>query len=660
MNFAHYNKKSYQVFYFMVTADELRKKYLDFFSAKGHAIIPSASLVPDETDPTALFTTAGMHPFKRYYLEPNEIEISQAVTVQKCLRTGDIEEVGDKTHLTFFEMLGNFSFSYPNKKDSYFKTEALQYAWDFLTKEIGIDKSRIYATYFQGEKEIAEDKESLKILKNIDGLKEIKPQGKEDNFWSLGTEGSPGGPTVEFYVDGIEIWNCVFNEYVLRRGHYEPLKNKGVDTGMGLERLLTVLNGLDNVYETELFAPIIIKIKNLSGCHCEEERRSNPELNNGIATLHSASFAMTDKGKGGKDNRSCRIIADHIKASVFIIADGVAPSNVGRGYVLRRLIRRAVGYGKIIGIDDNFLKQITETVINIYKKTYPEVEKNKDKIFEELEKEENKFQEELKQVRETNWEEVFALRPKENGGFYSVSEAHAMRIGRIAFDFFQTKGFPLEFILEELDKLKVDYDKNLVSNYFNKELEKHQELSRTASAGKFKGGLADGGEKVKKLHTATHLLLAALREVLGDHVYQKGSNITAERLRFDFSHPDKLTDEQKQKVEDLVNEAIKKDLPISFQEMSLDEAKKMGAMGVFEAKYGDKVKVYKIGPSTGSGQAPSTGSGQTSKSLTLEQSFSCEICGGPHVKRTGELGHFKIKKEQSSGAGVRRIKAVLK
>jgi len=591
-------------------ARELRKKFLDFFRAKGHAIIPSASLVPSETDPTALFTTAGMHPFKQYYLKPNETEISRAATIQKCVRTVDIEEVGDETHLTFFEMLGNFSFGYPNKKNSYFKREALRYAWDFLTGEMNIDKSRICATYFQGGKEAAEDKESLKILKELDGLNKVKPQGAKDNFWSLGMEGSPGGPTVEFYVDGIEIWNCVFNEYVLKSGRYEPLKNKGVDTGMGLERMLAVLNGLDNVYETELFAPIIENLETQISKRETANQNSKAELN---------------------DVKSIRVIADHIKTSVFIISDGVVPSNVGKGYILRRLIRRAVRHGKILGIENDFTKPIAETVIDIYKETYPEIEENKNKIFEELEKEEEKFRKTLE--RGLKIIKNYELRIKNDGENVN---------GKEIFDLYQSYGFPIEMSLEELEKRGVKFSKDELRKGFDAELKKHRELSRTAAMGKFKGGLADGGEKVKKLHTATHLLLAALRKVLGEHVYQKGSNITAERLRFDFSHPEKLSDEQKQKVEDLVNEIIKKNLPVTFKEVKLDEAKKSGAIGAFEAKYGEKVRVYTIGDSAQGGSP-----------------FSREICGGPHAERTGELGRFKIKKEQSSGAGVRRIKAVL-
>ena len=566
---------------------EIRKKFLEFMEGKGHEIMPSSSLVP-ENDPSVLFTTAGMQQFKQYYLNPGVAKNSRIATSQKCVRTVDIDEVGDSTHLTFFEMLGNFSFGYPNKENSYFKKETIEYAWEFLTEELGVDRTRIYATYFKGEKGVPEDKESLELLKTIKGLKEIKPQGVEDNFWSLGTENSPGGPTVEFYIDEIEIWNCVFNEYVFRNGKYEPAENKGVDTGMGLERLATIMQGKDNVYETDLFTPIIKKIELLA-------------TKSGVVA-------------------NVRIIADHIKASVFIIADGVVPSNVGRGYVLRRLIRRAVRYGKLLGIVF-FTSKIAESVIEIYKDVYPEIKKNKEKIFGELGKEEEKFGKTL----EKGLQEIIKFEPKFNEatGFLEFGIN-----GQALFDIYQTYGFPLEMSLEELDKIyskheigiPADFKEDLKKwfeeekekwkNQFQEELKKHQKLSKTASAGMFKGGLADSGEEAAKLHTATHLLQAALREVLGEHVTQKGSNITAERLRFDFSHPEKLTDEQKKKVEEIVNEKIKENLPVVCEEMSVEEAKEKGALGVFDEKYGDKVKVYSIGD------------------------FSKEICGGPHIKST--------------------------
>jgi len=641
-------------------AQELRKKFLDFFRAKGHTIIPSASLVPNETDPTVLFTTAGMHPLIPYLTGEKHPKGKRLVNVQKCLRTGDIEDVGDSSHNTFFEMLGNWSLG------DYFKNDSIKWSWEFLTdkKWLGISPEKIKVTVFEGDNNASRDDESIKIWrecfkksgissevydkeKGNNKTARIFPLPKKDNWWGPAGETGPCGPDTEIFIDlgkpinsekcsngdecqpgcgcgrYVEIWNNVFMEFNKQRTvnseqeyEYVKLKQKNVDTGMGLERMLAVLNGLDNVYETELFQLIIEKIQSL------EKIALTPTL--------------SQRERGNK--KSYRIIADHIKAAVFIISDGVAPSNVGRGYVLRRLIRRAVRHGKILGIEKNFTKQIAEAAVGIYKETYPEIEGNKEKIFGELEKEEEKFRKTLKRgLRKFN---DYVLRKKPKGKYERKGVALDQRLlyGSDAFDLYQTYGFPKEMMQEICKEKNIEFDEE----GFQEELKKHQELSRTASAGKFKGGLADGGEKVKKLHTATHLLLAALREILGEHVYQKGSNITAERLRFDFSHPEKLSDEQKQKVEDLVNKIIKKNLPVSFKEVSLDEAKKMGATGVFEAKYGDKVKVYTIGDSA-QGESP----------------FSREICGGPHAERTGELGRFKIKKEQSSGAGVRRIKAVL-
>jgi alanyl-tRNA synthetase len=572
-----------------MTAQELREKYLKFFESKGHTIIPSASLVP-ENDPTVLFTTAGMQQFKNFYLNPAEAENPSVATIQKCVRTVDIDEVGDDTHLTFFEMLGNFSFGYPEKSGSYFKKEAINLAWEFLTKELGFDRKRIYATYFKGENGVSEDQESLEILKTVEGLEKIVPQGYDDNFWSLGTENSPGGPTVEFYIDGVEVWNLVFNEHILKNGKYEPQDVKGVDTGMGLERLLTMVNNKKAVFEIELFQPIFEKIEEIS------------------LQLSSRGEASTE------ENRSLRIIEDHVRAATFMIADGVEPLNIGRGYVLRRLIRRAIRHGKLLGIEKNFLIQLATVVVEVYQDFYSELDENKNKIFAELEKEENKFRETLeKGLKEFN----------------KISSANISGID--AFNLYQSYGFPFEMTKE----LAVEKNLEIDEKSFQEELQKHQELSRTASAGQFKGGLTEAGEETAKLHTATHLLLAALREVLGPHVYQKGSNITAERLRLDFAHNVKMTPEELEKAQNLVNEMIREDVSIACQEMSVDEAKASGAVGVFEAKYGDKVKVYTAGK------------------------YSSEICGGPHAKSTGELGHFKILKEEASSAGVRRIKAIL-
>ena len=593
---------------------ELRQKFLKYFETKGHKVVPSSSLIPAETDPSVLFTTAGMHQFKRYYSEPEAAPSVRIATSQKCVRTGDIDEVGDNTHLTFFEMLGNFSFGYNSMTSSYFKGEAIEMAWDFLTNELKFEKSRLHATYFKGENGVAEDLESKKILETIEGLPKIIPQGFDDNFWSLGTENSPGGPTVEFYIDGIEIWNLVFNEYIFQNGKYAAAEYKGVDTGMGLERLLAVINDFENVYRADLFWPVIEKIREI----CAKNYEDNIE--------------------------SFRIISDHAKAAVFLINDGVLPSNKERGYVLRRLIRRAVVKAEQLGISGYFISSLAQKIFEIYDGVYfdchPEhIRFSQCKLREgsssnaaldssalpqndtlkmikaELDKEESKFRHTLKE------------------GLKLLNSQKEID-GKILFNLYQSYGLPLEISVEEAKRLGRDIDNTTIQQY-NNLLLAHQEKSRTASAGMFKGGLAEAGEITTKYHTATHLLLAALRQVLGEGVFQKGSNITAERMRFDFSYPDKMTPEEIKTVEDIVNEKITENLPVILEEMPYADAKKSGAMGVFESKYGDKVKVYSIG------------------------SFSREICGGPHVKSTAELGHFKIQKEESSSAGVRRIKAIL-
>ena len=590
-----------------MTANELRQKYLEFFKSKGHVIIPSASLVP-ENDPSVLFTTAGMFPLVPYLMGEKHPEGTRLVDVQRCVRTGDIDEVGDASHHTFFEMLGNWSLG------DYFKKEAIEMSFEFLTspKWLGLDKNRIAVSVFAGDDDAPFDEEAFDIWKNL-GIpeKRIAKLPKENNWW--GMDKGPCGPDTEmFYWTGnpdeipesfnddnekwVEIWNDVFLQYNKRQiasddeQEYEFLKleQKDVDTGMGMERILAAVNGLDDNYKTELFWPVMQTIADL-----------------------------TQKEYGKDTEKSFRIIADHLKAATFIISDGIVPSNVQRGYVVRRLIRRAIRHGKQLGIESNFTKQIAKVVIEIYKDAYPEIEKNKNNIFDELEKEENKFGKTLDQGL------------KEFNKLSSIS-------GKEAFNLYQTYGFPLEMTEELAREKNISVDKK----EFEKEFEKHQKLSQTASAGMFKGGLADTSEATKKYHTAAHLLLAALRKVLGEHVFQKGSNITQERLRFDFSHPDKMTEEQKTKVEQLVNEAISVGIPISCQVMSLEEAKKQGAMGVFENKYGDNVKVYTVAPFEG-------------------EIFSKEICGGPHVDHTGKLGRFRIIKEESSSAGVRRIKAIL-
>jgi len=567
---------------------------LNFFEERGHKIIPSASLLP-ENDPSTLFNSAGMQPLVPYFTGVNHPSGKRLVDVQKCVRTGDIEEVGDSTHHTFFEMLGNWSLG------DYFKKEAIEMSWEFLTSEkyLNLDKNRIAVSVFQGDQDAPFDEEAFELWKKL-GISEkrIAKLPKENNWWGM-EKGPCGADTEIFYWVGkenevpenfnddnslwVEIWNNVFMQYDKKaEGVFEPLTQKNVDTGMGMERTLAALNGLDDNYKTDLFWPIIQKIEEISGKKYEDNQKS------------------------------FRIIADHIKASVFMLADGALPLNVGAGYVLRRIIRRAIRHGKILGLENNFTKIIAEVAIEIYENTYPEVVKNKTKILEELEKEENKFRKTL----------VEGLKE---------FEKLAVITGTEAFNLYQTYGFPLE-MTEELAK-----EKNIAinKNEFEAEFKKHQDLSRTASAGKFKGGLADDSVETTKLHTVAHLMLAALRIVLGEHVTQKGANITAERLRFDFAHPEKMTPEQIKNVEDLVNTQIQKNIPVVCEEMSVDDAKAQGAMGVFDAKYGDKVKVYTI------------------------EGFSKEICGGPHVENTSQLGKFKIQKEESSSAGVRRIKAIL-
>jgi alanyl-tRNA synthetase len=556
-----------------MTTKELKEKYLKFFEEKGHKVIPGASLIP-EHDPTVLFTTAGMHPLIPYLLGEKHPAGDKLVNVQKCIRTSDIEKVGNDTHLTFFEMLGNWGLG------SYWKKEAIKWSWEFLTdkKWLGLDSKKISVSVFKGQGGIPRDNESAEIWKSL-GAKEIKFLGKDENFWGPAGKTGPCGPCTEMFYNDIEIWNDVFMEYnkkiqnpnaKVQKYEYVPLEQKNVDTGMGVERTVAVLNNKKSVYDIEPLKSILEKARELK----------------------KSSYAKASEDK------SERIIADHIRAACFILAEEIMPSNLERGYVLRRLVRRAIRYARKIGIKKPFTHEIAK-IINV---------ENKDFIIEQLVREEERFSKTLEK----------GLREFEKG--------------TDPFILFTTYGFPIE-MTEELAKekgIKIDKKK------FEKQFKKHQELSRTATAGKFKSGLADHSKEVTKLHTATHLLLAALRKVLGNHVYQKGSNITGERLRLDFSYSEKLTDEQIKKVEDLVNEQIKKDIPIKCEEMSLDNAKKKGAIGVFEAKYGNKVKVYSVGQ------------------------FSKEICSGPHVKKTGELGHFKITKQESSSAGVRRIKAVLK
>lgn len=601
---------------------ELRRKYLEFFASKGHAVIPSASLLP-ENDPTCLFTTAGMHPLVPYLVGENHPAGARLTSCQRCVRTGDIDSIGDATHLTFFEMLGNWSLG------DYWKREAIEMSFEFLTEILGFSLERLAVSVFVGDDNAPFDKEAFEIWRSL-GISEkrIAKLGKKDNWWGPAGQTGPCGPDSEmffwnsnesppevFNADDsrwVEIWNDVFMEYEkTAEGKFIPLAQKNVDTGMGLDRVAAILQKVPTVFETDLFKSIITKIRELSEPPFSRAAEGSP-------------FGLPGSSRDfeySENEKSERIIADHLRAATFIIGDerGVPSSNVGAGYIVRRLIRRAIREARKLKFDftQTFTTQVAEKVIENFSEVYPELVQNSAKILLELEKEEKQFKKTLEKGE------------REISNFLKKGEKVD---GEKAFYFFETFGFPLE-LTEEF--LREQNSEIVAPEKFFIAQKAHAEKSRTASAGKFAGGLADDSEVVAQLHTATHLLNAALRKVLGDHISQKGSNITAERLRFDFSHSEKMTPEQKEKVEKLVNEVIQKNLEVSYEEMTVDEAKVAGATGVFDSKYGDKVRVYTIGD------------------------FSKEICGGPHAKNTGELGRFKIKKEESSSAGIRRIKAIL-
>ncbi len=629
---------------------------MDFFRERGHSIIPSASLIP-EHDPTVLFTTAGMHPLVSYLLGQKHPAGKRLADVQKCIRTGDIDSVGGPWHLTFFEMLGNWSLGDPEKPDGigagYWKKETIEWSFEFLTGEkwLGIPLKKLSVTVFVGDEDAPKDEESARIWKSLGVSKErIFYLPKEDNWWGPAGQTGPCGPCTEMFYDTgkekcgfdcrpgcqcgkySEIWNDVFMEFnKTSEGKYEPLKQKNVDTGMGVERTTAVLNGYDNVYEIELFKPIILEIKKIA--KISEPADSFERLYSPGQIIAKEIVGLEEKAE---KERAVKIIADHIKAAAFILAEGIEPSNVERGYVLRRLIRRAVRYGKQLGIKNIFTFKVAQVVIEIYKNVYPELSRGKDFIEEQLIKEDEKFSKTLdKGLKKFN---EFVLGRESKKGKEGVAWDQKGLYGKEAFDLYQTYGFPKEIMQELCKENEVEFDEA----GFEDELKKHQELSRSGAEQKFKGGLADHSEQTIKYHTTAHLMLAALRKVLGGHIIQKGSNITAERLRFDFSHPQKLAPEEIKKVEDLVNEKISQNLPVEMEEMSPEEARAQGAIGVFESRYGERVKVYFIGD-------PSSPSGV----------FSKEICGGPHVGRTGELRKFRILKEESVSAGVRRIKAIL-
>ena len=645
------------------SANELRSLFLRFFEEKGHARIPSASVIP-ENDPTVLFTTAGMHPLVPYLMGEKHPMGTRLTDVQKCIRTGDIDEVGDPSHLTFFEMLGNWSLG------DYFKEQMIPWSWEFLTSKdwLGLDPDKLAFTVFEGDKDCPRDEEAASLWRSC-GVKDdhLFYLPKKHNWWGPAGITGPCGPDTEMFIIRdqppcgpncspacscgryLEIWNDVFMQYEKQAdGTFIPLKQKNVDTGMGLERTYCVLMGANTVYETEIFARIIGKIEELSGVKYGSDEAST---------------------------RAIRIISDHMRTATFIIGDdrGVTPSNVDQGYVLRRLIRRAVRHGMKLGMPAGFTSEIAQVIIDQYKEVYPELERNGAHILEQLKLEEERFQRTLKKGM-AEFEKVYGNMMKKRDAFTALKAdktspdavAAALRQlppspdnkpiieqvkdgtisdqtidallkttekmdGRSAFKLYDTYGFPVEITCEMAAEKGIEVD----VDGFQERFRKHQENSHAGAEQRFKGGLADHSEQTAKLHTATHLLHAALRKVLGPEVAQKGSNITPERLRFDFSFGRKMTDEEKAEVERLVNEYIKGAAPIVCEEMTVAEAKAQGAIGLFESKYGERVKVYTMGP------------------------YSKEICGGPHASNTGDLKSFKIKKEEASSAGVRRIKATI-
>ena len=583
---------------------DLKDTYLKFFESKGHKIIPSAPIIP-ENDPTCLFNTAGMQPLVPYLKGEPHPQGTRLADVQKCFRTNDLDSIGDTTHHTFFEMLGNWSLG------DYFKKESISWSFELLTKYLNIPVEKLAVTVFKGNSIVPADTESADIWKSL-GIKEerIAFLGEENNWWPNMELLGPCGPDTEIFYwrseeqvpekfdpdneNWVEIWNNVFMQYNHEQdGNFVPLKNKNVDTGLGVERVTAILEGYTDNYKSSVWKDVIEKIEEISGLRYTEENA-----------------------------RSMRIIADHIRAIVMISGDnaGIKPSNTDQGYILRRLIRRMIRYAKKLNIDinSNWEQELATLIINKYSKYYTELEKNKNDILETVKNEKIKFNRTLEK----------GLKEFEK----AVNNLEGDLINKdIAFRLYDTFGFPIELTEELVGEmnLKVDVEG------FKQKFKEHQEKSRAGAEQKFKGGLASTGEMETKYHTATHLLNAALKQVLGDHVHQKGSNITAERMRFDFSHSAKMTDEEKQKAEELVNQYIEQAIPVEKMEMKKEEALSLGAEAMFIEKYGDIVTVYKIGD------------------------VSLELCGGPHVENTSKLGHFKIKKEEASSAGVRRIKAIL-
>ncbi len=595
----------------LLTADELRKLFFNFFQKHGHALISGSSLIPHD-DPTVLFTTAGMHPLVPYLLGEPHPAGKRLCNVQKCIRTGDIDSVGDATHLTLFEMLGNWSLG------DYFKEETNTWSFEFLCSNdyLNFRPDQIYISVFKGNDSVPADEESFSIWSKL-GIPDdhIFFLPMEDNWWGPAGQTGPCGPDCEMFIDigkpacgpecrpgcscgkYFEIWNNVFMQYnKTADSAFVPLKHHNVDTGMGVERTAAMLQGKSSVYETELFTPIIQTIS------------------------QSANRAFDESNA---DVLAFRVIADHMRSAVFLLGDeqGVTPGNLGQGYVLRRLIRRCIRHAKTLDLPVGFSQSIAETVIATYQHTYPELEQNKDRIMTELITEEKKFEKTLNQ----------GLQELEK--ILDNMKAHNQKTlsGRVTFKLYDTYGFPLEFTAEICKENGVSIDQK----GFDKAFARHREISRQGADKRFKGGLADQSETTTRLHTATHLLHRSLMTVLGDHVKQKGSNITVERLRFDFSHSAKMLPEEIIAVETMVNEMIRKELPVKMETMNLEQAKAANATALFSDKYGEQVKVYSIGD------------------------FSKEVCGGPHVNNTREMGLFKIIKEEASSAGVRRIRAIL-
>lgn len=578
-------------------AIEIRNKYLNYFKNKGHKVIPSAPLIP-ENDPSVLFTTAGMQPLVPYLLGEKHPEGTKLTDYQKCVRTNDIEEVGDNRHLTYFEMLGNWSLG------DYFKEESIAMSYEFLTKELGIPSEKLSVTVFKGDEDCPRDEVAAKAWKKAGILEDhIYYYGKSDNWWIAGEEGPCGPDTEMFYDTGkpacsdncgpscdcgkyVEIWNNVFMEYFKDKNGYSKLKQKNVDTGLGLERMAMLLQGKETPFDTELFAPVMKKLEELQKVDSIESRR---------------------------------IVAEHLRSSMMIISDGGRPSNLDRGYVLRRLIRRMIRHMNKLQIDLNELSTLVDINVKTLNEMYPELEKNKETIKSVIIEEKDKFVKTL-----LNGEREFQKEINKLNGSKLIS-------GQVVFKLYDTYGFPPE-VTKELAK-ENGYEVDLKE--FEELFKKHQEKSRAGSEAKFKGGLAEQTEETIKYHTATHLLNAALKQVIGKDAHQRGSNITVDRMRFDFNCDHKLTDEEKKQVEDLVNQWIKAGLDVTKEEMKKEDAIKSGAECMFIEKYPDIVTVYTIGD------------------------VSKELCGGPHVKNTSELGTFKIKKEESSSSGVRRIKAIL-